>query len=217
MVLLKTAARLVSFLLSVPLLLVYWLQAAAIGRDRSLEGCSEFLALLPGLPGQYLRRAFLWCVLERCHPSACIGFGVLFSKVGARIDENVYIGPRCHIGLAHLERNVLLGAAVHVTSGARMHGTDDPARPIREQAGVWTRVCIGEGSWIGSAAVVMADVGRNSIVGAGAVVTKPLPDGVTAGGVPARILSRREGGSGCQPAEHPHESQNGDGNPNARE
>jgi acetyltransferase-like isoleucine patch superfamily enzyme len=39
----------------------------------------------------------------------------------------------------------------------------------------------------------MADVGRDTIVGAGAVVTKPLPDEVIAAGVPARVIrSRRE-------------------------
>jgi serine O-acetyltransferase len=35
-------------------------------------------------------------------------------------------------------------------------------------------------------------VGRNVVVGANAVVTEPLPDWVTAVGVPARIIARRE-------------------------
>ena len=48
------------------------------------------------------------------------------------------------------------------------------------------------GAWIGSGAVVMADVGRDTIVGAGAVVTRPLPDRVVACGVPARILHTRD-------------------------
>ena len=39
-----------------------------------------------------------------------------------------------------------------------------------------------------AAAVVMADVGRDTIVGAGAVVTRPLPDRVIAAGVPARVV-----------------------------
>jgi acetyltransferase-like isoleucine patch superfamily enzyme len=52
-------------------------------------------------------------------------------------------------------------------------------------------VRIGEGAWIGSAAVVMADVGRHSVVGAGSVVTKPIPDGVVAAGVPARVIRQR--------------------------
>ena len=38
----------------------------------------------------------------------------------------------------------------------------------------------------------MADVGRDTIVGAGAVVTKPLPDRVIAAGVPARVLRGRD-------------------------
>jgi acetyltransferase-like isoleucine patch superfamily enzyme len=37
----------------------------------------------------------------------------------------------------------------------------------------------------------MADVGRHSVVGAGSVVTKPIPDGVVAAGVPARVIRQR--------------------------
>ena len=41
-------------------------------------------------------------------------------------------------------------------------------------------------------AVVMADVGDQTIVGAGAVVTTPLPDRVVAAGVPARVVKSRD-------------------------
>jgi acetyltransferase-like isoleucine patch superfamily enzyme len=188
---LKAVGRCVALLLVTPLLLWHWLWAALIGRDRAVEGSSELASLWPGLVGQYLRRAFLSRVLAHCHPTATIGFGVLFSKAGARIDANVYIGPRCHIGLAHIGRDALLATGVHVTSGAKTHGFADPSRPIRDQAGEATLVRIGAGAWVGSAAVVMADVGRDTVVGAGAVVTKPLPDGVVAAGVPARVLRSR--------------------------
>ena len=86
---------------------------------------------------------------------------------------------------------MLLAAGVHVPSGAHIHGTADPTVAIREQAGAKRPVRIGAGAWVGSAAVVMADVGRGTIVGAGAVVTRPLPDQVVAGGVPARIIRER--------------------------
>jgi acetyltransferase-like isoleucine patch superfamily enzyme len=49
-------------------------------------------------------------------------------------------------------------------------------------------VKIGRGSWIGSAAIVMADVGEQSIIGAGSVVTQPVPSRVLAAGVPARVI-----------------------------
>ena len=108
-----------------------------------------------------------------------------------RIDENAYIGPRCHLGRVHIERNALLAAGVHVPSGRRTHGTGEVSVPIRDQPGSRTLVRIGAGAWIGSAAVVMADVGRDSIVGAGAVVTRPIPDRVIAAGVPARVVRSR--------------------------
>jgi virginiamycin A acetyltransferase len=187
----KAIGRLAAAAAVSPFLLWHWLWALLIGPDRALEGSSEALSLLPGLAGQYLRRAFLAWMLAECHPTAVICFGVLFSKAGARIGPNVYIGPRCHIGLVHIERDALLAAGVHVTSGARTHGIDDPSRPIREQEGSATLVRIGAGAWVGSAAIVMADVGRDTVVGAGAVVTKALPDGVVAAGVPARVLRSR--------------------------
>jgi acetyltransferase-like isoleucine patch superfamily enzyme len=191
---LKATARLGATVLVLPLLAFYWLKAPMVGRDRALEDASELLAIIPGLAGRYLRRAFLGRVLAGCHPTVSIGFGTLFSKVGANIGANVYIGPRCHIGLAVIEENVLLAAGVHVTSGAQTHGFDDLSRPIREQKGTPMLVRVGAGAWIGSAAIVMADIGRETIVGAGAVVTRQLPDEVIAVGSPARVVrSRVEG------------------------
>ncbi len=174
-----------------PALLLYWLSAALVGKDRALEGSSQSFALLPGMPGVFLRRAFLARVLAGCHPSAEIGFGTIFSQTGAILDENVYVGPRCHLGWVHLERDVLLGAGVHIPSGGQTHAFDDPTVPIREQGGERKLVTIGAGAWIGSAAIILADVGKGTVVGAGSVVTKPLPDNVVAAGVPARVIRPR--------------------------
>jgi acetyltransferase-like isoleucine patch superfamily enzyme len=38
----------------------------------------------------------------------------------------------------------------------------------------------------------MADVGRDAVVGAGAVVVKPIPERTIAGGVPAKVLRHRD-------------------------
>jgi virginiamycin A acetyltransferase len=190
---LKALARLTAFAFVAPALVSYAIRARVLGADRALEGSTQMLALIPGIPGQYLRRAFLGQTLESCHPTATISFGTLFSQTAARIDEQVYIGAHCHLGRVHIGRDVLIGSGVHVTSGRHTHGTADALVPIRTQEGERTLVRIGAGAWIGSAAVVMADVGERTIVGAGSVVTKPLPAGVVAAGVPARVIRAREG------------------------
>jgi acetyltransferase-like isoleucine patch superfamily enzyme len=62
---------------------------------------------------------------------------------------------------------------------------------MREQEGQRTLVRIGRGAWVGSGALVMADVGANSVIGAGAVVTSPIPESVVAAGVPAKVVRAR--------------------------
>jgi acetyltransferase-like isoleucine patch superfamily enzyme len=187
----KALARMLALVVVSPALLSFVIRRALVGADRAIEGSTQALALVPGLVGQYVRRAFLQVALDECAASAVVEFGTIFSQAGARLDEHTYVGPRCHLGLVHLERNVLVGAGVHVPSGGATHGSDDLDRPIRDQGGRRTLITLAEGTWIGSAAVVMADVGRHCIVGAGAVVTRPLPDYVVAAGVPARVIRHR--------------------------
>lgn len=193
---LKTAARAGATIAVIPVVCSFYLRAWLFGRDRALHGSTQALALVPGLLGQYLRRAFLARTIARCAASAVIEFGTLFSSIHAHLDERVYIGPNCHIGFAHLERDVLVGPGVHIPSGPLTHGISDLHTPIRDQPGRRHVVRIGTGAWLGSGSVVLADVGPHTVVAAGAVVTHPLPEYVIAGGVPARVLrSRRESAS----------------------
>ncbi len=189
----RSAARGVAFTLVLPALASFAIRSALWGKDRALQGSTQALALVPGLLGQYLRCAFLRYALDHCHKTVVVEFGTIFSRAGARLDEHAYIGPDCHLGLVHVERDVLLAASVHIPSGPRTHGIGDLSTPIREQPRAEQRVRIGAGSWIGEAAVVMADVGREAVVGAGAVVTRPVPPRVVAAGVPARVLRSRDG------------------------
>lgn len=189
--LLKSLAYAAATLVVLPALVSFRLRGAIFGYDRALEGSTQALGLVPGMIGQYLRRAFLTRAVAHCHPSVTVEFGTLFSSTRVRLDENVYVGPRCHLGFVHLERDVLVGANVHIPSGGQTHGSDDVSRAIREQERPKTLVTVGAGAWIGSAAVVMADVGHDSVVGAGSVVTRPVPPMVVAAGVPARVIRER--------------------------
>jgi virginiamycin A acetyltransferase len=188
---LKASARGVAHVLIVPFWISFAIRARLFDADRALMATTQLLGLLPGLPAQYLRRAFLQHAIAGCHHSVVVEFGTTLSRAGTCLDENVYLGPSCHLGLVHLKRDVLVGAGVHIPSGGATHGIDDPFVPIREQAGDERMVVIGAGAWIGSAAVVMADVGEATVIGAGSVVTRPVPAGVVAAGVPARVVRQR--------------------------
>jgi acetyltransferase-like isoleucine patch superfamily enzyme len=187
----KVLARFVAAVACAPLVLSFVIRCRVLGRDRALEGSTQLLAGAPGLVGEYLRRAFLAKALARCHHTATVCYGTVFSRTGARLDENVYVGASCHIGLAHLQRDVLVGSGVHLPSGPSTHGIDDTTIPIRDQPGVERLVTVGHGAWIGNGAVILADVGHDAVVGAGSVVTRPVPPYAVVAGVPAKVLKSR--------------------------
>lgn len=175
-----------------PAVLSFHLRSLIWGRDRAILGSSQLFSLLPGLTGQYLRRALYRWILVACHESTVIEFGTVLSKAGSSLGENVYIGPMCHLGLVDLERDVLLAAGVQIPSGPRTHGIGRLDRPIRDQPGDLRKIRVGAGSWVGSGATILADVGRDAVVAAGAVVTRSIPDRAIAAGVPAEVLRYRE-------------------------
>src|SRR5687767_15869284 len=149
----KHIAHALAWLVVTPSVWSWHVRSWVVGADKALESSTQAWALVPGFPGQYLRRAFLCRTLRSCRRTATIEFGSLFSSASAEIGERVYIGPRCHIGWAVIESNVLIAAGVHIPSGARTHGTDDSTVAIRDQPLQKTAVRIGAGAWIGSAAV----------------------------------------------------------------
>jgi acetyltransferase-like isoleucine patch superfamily enzyme len=193
----KAIARGFSLVAVVPLVISYHARAILVGRDRALEGSSQAIAGVPGIVGQYLRRALLSRLLAYCDPTAVIGYGTLFSSSAARIEKNVYVGPYSVLGMVHIQKDVLIGSGVHIPSGKHVHGSADLNIPIREQAGRRQLISIGAGAWVGDRAVVMADVGADCIIGAGSVVTGPIPPRMVAAGSPARVIrDRAEASSG---------------------
>ena len=187
----KVLIRLVATLCILPHYLAWIVMAQIVGGDRALFSASQGLARVPGLRGRYLRAAFLRLVLEYCDPTVSVEVGSIFSKRKTRLGANVYIGPYCQIGQADIGEETMLAAGVHVPSGPDAHGTARLDVPMRLQPGTLRTVKIGRDCWIGSTAVVMADVGEQSIVAAGAVVTSEIPARVIAGGVPAKVLKNR--------------------------
>jgi acetyltransferase-like isoleucine patch superfamily enzyme len=174
-----------------PMVICYWVCVRVSPRERVFPPWSQLLSLLPGVSGAYVRRAFYRCVLPRCDRDAWIGFGTTISHPTAEIGSAVYIGLYCSLGDVSLEDDVIISSHVSIMNGSRQHGTERIDIPIREQPGIWPRVTIGQDTWIGERAIIQADVGRHCVIGAGAVVTRAIPDYAVAVGVPARVVRYR--------------------------
>lgn len=91
------------------------------------------------------------------------------------IEDRVSIGPFVR----------LISDTHDISAGQRRTGT-----PRKDP------IVIGAGTWIGAGATVMGGVtiGQRSIIAAGSVVTRDVPDNVLVAGVPARIIRRIEDG-----------------------
>lgn len=193
--LLKAAARGMALVIVAPMIATLPLRAALLGRDRAFQASCEWLSIVPGFFGQYVRRAFVSAASAGCGPEVVFGTGTKLASARARFDANAYVGPDCNLGWVHLERDTMLAAGVQIPSGPRFHGIERLDRPMRDQPGTQVCVRVGEGAWIGSGAIVLANVGRHAIVAAGAVVTEPVPDYSIVAGVPARLLRSRLDGA----------------------
>ncbi len=99
---------------------------------------------------------------------------------------------------------VTIGDGVRIAAYAVIntadHAFDDPGRMICDQGFLVAPVVIEDDVWIGTGAVVGKGVriGRGSVIGAGAVVTRDIPPGSVAVGVPCRVIRRR--GPGPRPS-----------------
>jgi|688.fasta_scaffold89491_2 acetyltransferase-like isoleucine patch superfamily enzyme len=148
--------------------------------------CGQCLAIMPGLPGAYLRGAYYFGSLEHCDWEVRIGFGSIFVKRAARIGKHASFGNYCVVGHADIGQAVMVGSRVSIPSGKRQHL--DEAGRLSGSQGQFDRVTIGARSWIGEGAIVLADVGEDCIVGAGAVVSHAVPVRSLVSGNPARVV-----------------------------
>jgi acetyltransferase-like isoleucine patch superfamily enzyme len=135
-------------------------------------------------------------------------------------DPVVRIGDRCMIGrgshiVGHFDveigDDVHTGPYVYITD--QNHGYENPDEVVHSQWPTDVPVHIGTGSWLGTGVVVLpgTELGRNVVVGAGAVVRGVFPDHSVIAGVPARIVRRYIPGSGWVSGPPPTGSESGPG------
>ena len=167
-----------------------WLCAIDKGNNREavFTFWAQCLALAPGAPGVFLRRAYYRHTLQQTSRNFCISFGALCSHRRTVIEDDVYVGSYAIVGAARLRRGCLIGSRAGIISGSALHGFDASGRRQPTDLSRLSQVDIGEDVWIGEGALVMADVGPAATVAAGAVVSNAVLAGVVVAGNPARFI-----------------------------
>jgi virginiamycin A acetyltransferase len=161
----------------------------AFGRIRLLyQIFAHSYAIVPGIVGDYLRIAFYRLTLEACPLSSRISFGSFFAHPEARIGSSVYIGSFCILGKTAIGDRTQIASGVQILSGKHQHARGADGRISGANAADFIPVIIGADCWIGAAAIVMADVGGGSTIGAGSVVSRAIPPRSVAVGSPARVI-----------------------------
>lgn len=112
-----------------------------------------------------------------------------------KIGSGTWIGPQCFIyasGGITIGSDVGIGPGVTIMSSA--HVSDDIPGPILHRPIEHAPVFLDDGCDIGANSVILMGVhiGQKVQVGAGAVVTKDIPDGAIAVGVPAKFMTSRK-------------------------
>jgi sugar O-acyltransferase (sialic acid O-acetyltransferase NeuD family) len=119
-------------------------------------------------------------------PSAVPGLGVSIGA-GSMVLQSVVVNADTVVGrhailntACSVDHDCRIGDFVHIAPGGRLGGN----------------VTVGEGAFLGIGVAVLPGIriGRWSVVGAGAVVTRDIPDNCTAVGVPARVIGTRNAG-----------------------
>lgn len=117
-----------------------------------------------------------------------------YYKGKMEIGDGTWIGQQCFL---HSAGNIKIGENVGIGPGVKIitsyHSGSDKSKPIMHSELVFEEVILEDGCDIGVNASILPGVkiGKGSQIGAGAVVTRNVPDGEVWAGVPAKFLKKR--------------------------
>ena len=168
-----------------------------------IEALRRLMQMVFGLqlftfPGLYTLRTWAYRLHFSIGPKPRIGYNVILHREhgcrrgSLRIGADVLLSDNVKIdysGRVVIEDHVWLSEGVHIHT--HTHSLDAAERVVRHGAESVSELLIAEGAWLGDGVKVLPGVsriGRGSVIGAGSVVTRDIPDDVVAAGNPAKIL-----------------------------
>ena len=115
-----------------------------------------------------------------------------YLKMGMKIGDNCCIQPGVIFDYSHCWL-IKIGNNVTIAPQAYLLAHDASTKKINNYSKV-SSITIEDNVFIGARAVIMPGVtiGKNSIVAAGSIVTKSIPEGTVAAGNPAKVISTIE-------------------------
>jgi acetyltransferase-like isoleucine patch superfamily enzyme len=124
--------------------------------------------------------------------------GALLHPYGGWISvgRNVGINPYCvlygHGGLEICDNVLIATSCVLIPAN---HNFNSLEIPIGDQGLTCRGIRIEDDVWLGARVTVLdgVTIGKGAVIGAGAVVTRSIPSGAIAVGVPARVIGSRSG------------------------
>ncbi|MFZ5623675.1 MAG: acyltransferase [Gemmatimonadota bacterium] len=124
------------------------------------------------------------------HPSVSFRWGR-----NIELGAHVRIQPNCCLW-ASPNSKIVIGDHTGIGPGTLIFSSNhrfEPGMPYHMQPWVEKGVTIGRDVWVGAGCIILPGVtiGDGCVLAAGSVVTRDIPSGAVAGGVPAKIIKQR--------------------------
>jgi acetyltransferase-like isoleucine patch superfamily enzyme len=165
-------------------------QAFKVGAGATIKVTKQFIVGPYGTIGQQCEVSGLDVVVGRrlwMLPDAKIGGGSAFEA-----HSQLRVGHWCHLGtrtLLNTARPIEIGDEVGLGTGTSLYTHGAYASALEGKPVAFGPIRVGDRTWIPGAVVNPGvTIGRDCVIGVGSVVTKDIPDGSLAAGMPAKVI-----------------------------
>jgi acetyltransferase-like isoleucine patch superfamily enzyme len=165
---------------------------------RDTEAQRAVQANLRQTGSRFGKNCFVSALAHIYDATLCLGDDSVIGADALIRSARVTTGRNCSINtFAYLQGPITLGDDVRIAPRVSIiadnHNHADVTRSIISQGTSSRGITLGDDIWIGAGAIILdgVTVGSHSIIAAGSVVTRDVPDYVIVGGNPARVIQNR--------------------------